>query len=349
MTRVVLARRDHGSPDPGRLPTDAELDEASALGSRPYARDLAPVGVTRDPSLDARAGGARVWIADETKQVTGSFKVRGALFALSRLAARGAREVVVVSAGNHGAGVAFAARALGVRATVYVPETAPEKKRDRIRSHGAEIVVVPTKSYDEAESVALAAARERGAPFLSPYDDHDVVLGNGASLGFEIARALGGAPAALVAPFGGGGLATGLAWALRRVAGDGPSAARRVWGAQSEASPAMAESLARGEAFTSWASAETVAEGLEGGVSAPAFERARAAVAGVVVVSEEAIVRAMRHAVRELGVVAEGSAAAALAPLLEGLPPEITRSAPADVVVVLTGGNVDPARLAALG
>lgn len=323
-----------------RRPTAEDLAAARALREQPWARALAPTEVRRAAALDAGANGARVWLAVESQQVTGSFKVRGALFALERLAARGAREVVVVSAGNHGAGVAFAARELGVRATVCVPQTAPEAKRSKIRGYGAEIVVVPTPSYDEAERHALDLASQRGLPFLSPYDDHDVVLGNGASLAFDVVAALGHAPAIAVAPFGGGGLATGLAW--------GFGAGTAVWGAQTEASPAMAESLLRGEAILAYDSAPTLAEGLEGGIARDAFDRARAAVAGVVVVDEAAIARAMRFAHDELGLALEGSAATALAPILDGLPSELAPPAAGDLVVVLTGSNVDPERLAAV-
>jgi threonine dehydratase len=242
---------------------------------------------------------------------------------------------VAVSAGNHGAGVSYAAHVLGVNATIYVPRTAPEAKRAKIAKYGAELVVVESDSYDDAEAVAKEMALRRGVPFVSPYDDEDVVLGNGASLGMEIVRALGAPPAAIVAPFGGGGLATGLAW--------GAGAETRVFGAQSEVSCAMALSLEKGEAIERLiAGAPTLAEGLEGGIAATAFERARHAVAGVVVVRERAIAHAMAYAWRDLGLVIEGSAAVALVPLLAGLPSEMRGG---DVVAVVTGRNVDKSRL----
>jgi len=319
------------------LPDARLLDEAAAVSARfPEAR-LRPCSLARLPEADARAH-ARVWVALESLQVTGSFKVRGALVALARLASRGEKAVVAASAGNHGAGVAYAANVLDLDATVVVPKNAPETKRARIAQYGARLVVSESASYDGAEREARELARKTGAPFVSPYDDVAVVAGNGGSLGFEIERALGHAPAVVVAPFGGGGLATGLACALP---------ASRVIGAQSEASPAFALSLERGAAVETLDGDDTLADGLEGGISRAAFARARARVAGVVVVSEASIASAMASAYRSLGVTIEGSAAAALAPVLEGeLLPELRPASPKDdVVVVLTGRNVDRARL----
>ncbi len=311
---------------------------------------LRTVPVVRAADLDARAdrsGGARVWLALEAMQVTGSFKVRGALLSLEARKREGAQAVVAASAGNHGAGVAYAAGILGLRAAVVMPRSVPAAKRSRVEAYGAKTVLAPSDHYDDAEDLAREIAAKQGVPFVSPYDDEVVVAGNGASLGFEIFRALGRVPDVTLAPFGGGGLSTGLAWAYA-IEG-GPGADRSVWGVQSEASPAMAMSLERGAAVERFASdVPTLAEGLEGGVSRGAFERARAAIAGVLVVSERGIASAMIHAHRGLGLVLEGSAAAGLVPVLEGLPRELCRSSPNDVVVVLTGRNVDPERLGAL-
>ncbi len=336
--RVVRVDNAKRSAEPADLPGLELLEAARALTSTSNGK-LRPCSLARLPEADGRAR-ARVWIALESLQVTGSFKVRGALLSMSRLAASGARHVVAASAGNHGAGVAYAASALGVHATIVVPKGAPETKRSRIAGYGAELVVSPSEGYDAAEREAIALAAERGAPFLSPYDDVAVLAGNGASLGYELAAALGRSPAIVLAPFGGGGLATGLACAL-------PEA--RVWGAQSEASPAFAMSLERGLAVESLDPEPTLADGLEGGISKSAFARARAVVSGVLVVDEVAIGAAMAAAYRTLGVIIEGSAAAALAPLLDELPQELRPSETGgDLVVVLTGRNVDRARLDAV-
>jgi threonine dehydratase len=268
----------------------------------------------------------------ESMQVTGSFKVRGAVAAISaQLEDARARGVVAASAGNHGAGVAWAARAFGVRATIVVPETAPAIKRRRIAELGAELVVAQSDHYDDAEKLALELAHSRGARFFSPYDDPDVVAGNGGSLGREILAGL--APRKLdggvvLAPVGGGGLASGLAAAF--------GSTWNVWGAQSAACPGMARSIERGRALEAMhADGETLAEGLEGGVSVGGFERARRALAGVLVVEERALAEAMRWAREELGLLVEGSSAVALAPLLAG------HAQAKGAVIVVTGRNVD--------
>jgi threonine dehydratase len=363
MRCVAVATLGRSGPRPASaprvvaLPDRARLEAVRHLGKRfPQAR-LRETPVVRAAELDARAdptGGTRVWLALEALQVTGSFKVRGALVALDALEAnrargeRGARgeggergEVVAASAGNHGAGVAYAALTLGMSATIVVPRTTPRAKRDKITAWGAELVVAQSDGYDDAEALAKEIAATQGRVFVSPYDDVDVVLGNGSSLGFEIVRALGGVPERALVPVGGGGLATGLSWALwAETEGSFQSG---VWGVQSEASCALAMSLQRGQAVERLAaSEETLAEGLEGGITAGAFERARAAVAGVVVASEAQIAGAMAHAYREMGLVLEGSAAVALVPVLAGLPEEVRGG---DLVVVLTGRNVDRDRL----
>lgn len=327
------------------------LEGARRLGESVPGARLRECPVVRAAELDARAdptGSTRVWLALEALQLTGSFKVRGALLALSEGMRRwvGRPVVVAASAGNHGAGVAYAASVLGVRARIVVPRGAPRAKCERMAEWGAEIVYAEGTHYDDAEALAKQLAEDGGHPFVSPYDDVAVVAGNGGSLGYEIARALGGVPERVLAPFGGGGLATGLAWAFADAAGNAGDGARdnadRVWGVQSESSPVMASSLERGAAIEHFLpTMETLAEGLEGGISSSAFARARAAVAGVVVVTEDQIAQAMGHIYRDMGIVVEGSAATALVPVLEGLPEALCGG---DLVVVLSGRNVDRER-----
>ncbi len=329
--------RATASPRIDLLPTAEDL--AFARETIAASRIVSPVVLLR-----REVGGRRTWLALECLQPVGSFKIRGALTALARMKQRGVARVVAASAGNHGGGVAAAAAELALSATIVVPRTAPRKKVDKIRALGGGHVEVieEGEGYDAAEAFAIALAKERGLPFVSPYDDVDVVAGNGGSLALEIEARLGARPGLVFAPFGGGGLATGLASAF--------GAPRIVWGVQSEASPAFALSLERGAAVTSLPFAETLADGIEGGIAAPAFARAAGVCAGVIVVSEEAIADAMRFACSELGLVLEGSAAVALAPLLGGLPPEVERAGDGkgELVIVLTGRNVDRDRLARL-
>ena len=338
--RCVTASAVQASPRPDQ----ARLESVRHLGRRfPDAR-LREVPVVRAGELDLRAdpgGGTRIWLALEALQVTGSFKVRGALVALD--ANRG-RRVVAASAGNHGAAVSYAGNVLDVPMTVCVPRSAPRAKRDKIEQYGAELVIAASDHYDDAEALAKELAATQGAAYVSPYDDVDVVLGNGVSLGFEIVRALAGVPERVLAPFGGGGLCTGLAWAMQAESGD--ASERSVWGVQTEASCAMAMSLERGAAVERLETGgTTLAEGLEGGISVDGFARASASVAGVVVAAEAQIAEAMAYAHRGMGLVLEGSAATALTPVLFGLPERLRGG---DVLVVLTGRNVDPERLDAL-
>lgn len=333
----VSAHRVAGPVGDAPMPDDALLDSVRDLGRRFPAAQLRKLALLRAAELDARAGG-RVWLGLESLQVTGSFKVRGALVAIADVIAAqgpGAR-IVTASAGNHGAGVAYAANVLGAHAVVHVPKGAPEAKKARILDAGAELVVCDGLGYDETEAFALTAAAKSGDPFLSAYDDVRVVAGNGASLAFETLEALGRAPEVVIAPFGGGGLASGLACGFRHA-----GAGVRVWGAQSVASAAMAMSLDDGEAITALPAVETLAEALEGGISRGAFARASRLVEGVLVVSELYIARAMTGLHRDFGLTVEGGAAAALAPMMESLPVEARG---ADIVVMLTGRNVDRAR-----
>lgn len=337
--RCVVAAPGAADAGAGARPDRVKLESVRHLARRFPQAQLRPLKLARAADLDVRAdpsGATRVWLALEALQVTGSFKVRGALVALDALGP--GAHVVAASAGNHGAAVAYAAKVLGAHATVCVPRSAPLAKRSKIERHGAELVLVQSDHYDDAEALAKELAVSQGRAFLSPYDDESVVLGNGASLAFDVVAALGRAPQRVLAPFGGGGLATGLAWGM-----SAESDGRRVWGVQSEASCAMAMSLERGAAVERLETGgTTLAEGLEGGISADGFARAREAVAGVVVVSEEQIARAMAWACTALGLAVEGSAATALVPLLEGLPENLRGG---DVVAVITGRNVDPERL----
>ena len=328
---------------------DVPRSAAEGLATRFPEAHLRPTTLLRTPDLDRTAdpaGRVRVWLALECLQVTGSFKVRGALMALAEARRRlgpGAR-VVAASAGNHGAGVAYAARAFGLAATVVMPEGAPEAKRARVLRDGATLVLYPSPHYDDAEAHAKGLAESTGALFISPYDDPFVAAGNGGSLGFEIKGALGATPGIVLCPFGGGGLASGLAWAFEDSALEWE---RPVWGVQSEASPAMALSLERGSAVTRLTDeGSTLAEGLEGGISEGGFARARGAVGGVVVVSEAEIAAAMVFGLEELGLALEGSAATALVPLLGRLPEGIPiAEGGQDCVAILTGRNVDRLRL----
>lgn len=282
----------------------------------------------RTPLLPLADG---VWAKAESLQRTGSFKLRGAAARLAALTdEERARGVVAASAGNHGLGIARAAQAFGVAATVVVPEIAPEVKRSGIAAHGA-TVVVHGRGYDQAALHAKDLAGRSGAIAVSGFDDEHVIAGSG-TLGQDLLEDAGGLGSGdlVVVPVGGGGLASGLIGALH---GTGAT----LIGVEPETNHAMRASIDRGEAIVDYPEGgETIAEGLEGAVSERTFAICREGLAEIVLVSEDAMRAAIARAYREHGLVLEASAAAALA-ALDGVHAGGRR-----VLCILSGSNVEP-------
>jgi threonine dehydratase len=290
------------------------------------AARLAPTPLVRAPAL-----GAGVWLKLESLQPTGSFKVRGALAALSALPE--GDEVVTASAGNHALGIAWAATALGRRATVVVPETASPAKLAALERFDVE-VVRHGPDYDEAEAEALARA-ERGAVYVSAYNDPLVIAGQ-ATIGRELDVQIDG-PLTVVAPLGGGGLASGLGlWASRR-------SGTRVIAAEAERSQAFRAALEAGGIVPIQAE-PTLADGLGGNVEpgSVTFELVRDHVAEVVCTPEAEIEDAVRFMATAVGVVCEGAAGAAVGAARAG------RAGDGPIVIVVSGRNIAAARLAGL-
>ena len=286
------------------------------------------------PSLSATSG-REVFIKCENLQRTGSFKIRGATAKMTALSEdEGRRGVVAASAGNHGQGVAWIAREMGIAATVYVPSVIPVSKRDAIERLGARVVVSPHESYDAAEAEALAVCEREGKTWISPYDDPLVMAGAGTA-GCEIFEELEDLDALLI-PVGGGGLAIGVAVAARVM-----SPSTRIVGVNTSASPALYLSRLEGKARLTLESKPTLAEGLEGGISQRAFELADGFIDDVLVAEEASLPRAIAEVLRAHHFAIEGSAAVVVAALLDGLvDPKLRR-----VGLVLTGGNIDYDRL----
>lgn len=312
-------------------------DAPSLAGVREAARRLAGI-VRRTPlwRFDALSAISRadVHLKLEGLQRTGSFKVRGACTFILRLsAAERARGLVTASAGNHGLGVALAARLTGARATVFVPRDAPENKRRKIAGYGADLRLVEG-GYDEAHAEAEAFAAGSGARFVHAFSDPAVVEGQG-TVGLEIFEDLP-AVRTIIVPLGGGGLIGGVGTVARAM---DPSI--RVVGVQTEETSAMHASLAAGH-LVSPPYGPTLCEGLQGDTDEPALALARRVADEVVLVSEEAVRGAIRWLYLEEGLVAEGSAAVAVAALLEGA----VSDPPGPVAAVLTGSNLDASRLA---
>jgi len=293
---------------------------------------LAPTPLRHSPALSDRCG-VDVHLKLETEQRTGSFKARGAYNALAALPPDvRARGVVASSAGNHGLGLAFAARELGVPATVFVPATAPRVKKEGIARLGAR-VIDEAPDYDAAAALAHRHADETGATYVNPCAGDAVLAGQG-TVALEILHELPDV-ATVVIPVGGGGLLGGMAALLRRVA---PLV--RIVGAQSVRTAAMARSLAAGR-VVDIPSEPTLADGLAGGIEPDALAIGRAALDAIVTVEEDDLARAMAWLHRREGVTAEGSGAAAVAALRTGSIEPLS----GPVVAVVSGGNVDRERL----
>jgi threonine dehydratase len=297
-------------------------------------------GVVRRTPLErsealTEAAGTEVLVKLESLQRTGSFKLRGAYNAVALLAERGVRELVTASAGNHGLGLAWAARARGARATVFVPATAALTKRRRIARLGAALREFPGE-YDDAHHAAEAYAAEHGLPFVNAFSDPEVVAGQG-TVALELFSEF---PAArtLLLPAGGGGLVGGAGIVARAL---GPGV--RVVGVQTEATSALHDSLRAGE-LRPGPVAPTLCEGLAGDIDARSLALAREVVDEVVLVDEAAVRRAIRWLYAEEGWVAEGSAAVVAAALLEGAVPGVE----GPVAAVLSGSNIDARLLAGI-
>ena len=279
--------------------------------------------IRRTPVLRATADGRPVAFKLEHLQVAGVFKIRGALNALLSAGARdgGLARVVTASGGNHGLGVATAARWLGVPATVFVPGTVPEVKASRIAAVGAEVVRVGTK-YADAEAAAREFAGKDGLYYVHAYDDPAVVAGQG-TLGLEITEDLPDCDRVVV-PVGGGGLLAGVAGAVAPVP---------VTGAEPEGCPTLHAAVEAGGPVK--VGADSVASSSLGAsvIGGPALAAYEAYDVSSVLVSEGEILAARDRLWEEFRLAVEPAAATAFAAWLSG-------QAPGDLpCVVLSGGN----------
>ena len=283
----------------------------------------------------SRVAGGDVYLKLENRQVTGSFKLRGALNALATLPPEARRRgVVASSAGNHGLGVAFAAKALGIAATIFVPNSAPDVKKSGIRALGATLDDAQP-DYDAAMAAARAHGKAHGLTFINPCLGDMLLAGQG-TVALEIRQELPGLRT-LVVPVGGGGLLGGCASLLRREA---PGV--RIVGAQSDQTAAMARSLAAGRVVEIPVT-PTLADGLAGQIDDEALDIGRHALDDIVLLTEEEIGRAIAwlQTIHDLKV--EGAGAVAVGAVLFGKTPLAFPAA-----LVVSGGNIDDARWRAL-
>lgn len=254
--------------------------------------------------------GADVFLKLECFQLTGSFKIRGAMAKLTALSdEQRARGVLTVSAGNHGLGVAHVAEALGLKATIVVPESASRTKVEAIRRYRVTLIERGA-TYDEAERAAREMERDTGATFVSPYNDREVIAGQG-TIGLEIMEDCANLEAVLV-PVGGGGLIGGIATAVKSI---NPSI--KVLGAEPRLSPSMTRSLEAGHIVEIIEEEMTIADGCAGNIEPGSitFPIVQGLVDGMMLVSEQSIKEAIARVAREDHIIIEGAAAVSLAAL----------------------------------
>ena len=286
---------------------------------------LAPV-ISRTPMVSTKGivPGCDFYLKADCLQKTGAFKLRGAYYKIATLSdEEKARGVIACSAGNHAQGVAYAARDMGIRATICIPEGAPISKIEATRSYGANVVLVPGV-YDDAYAEAVRLRDEQGLTFIHPFNDYRIMAGQG-TLGLEILEQLPDVDAIFV-PIG------GLAYAVKHL-----KPACRVIGVQAAGAPSMAESLKKGEIVT-LSSVDTIADGIK--VKTPGdltFDMCRQYVDEVVTVTESEIASAILTVLEKQKLVAEGAGAVGIAAAMyhkasiEGQ----------TVCALLSGGNVD--------
>jgi threonine dehydratase len=301
-------------------PPAADIERAAAAGAGVVKR----TPLVTSTWLSERCGGD-VILKAESLQRTGSFKIRGALAKLADLGERAARGVVAGSAGNHGQAVAFAARHFGVRSEIFVPAGASIAKTEATRSYGA-TVVMGGESLDDAVAAARARAEETGMVFVHPFDDLAVVAGQ-ATLGLELLADVDGL-ARIVVPLGGGGLASGVAVAVKRASPDVSVIGVQVIGC----APYAGRPAGDGPVVTL---ADGIAVKRPGRVTRPLVEEW---LDGVVIVDEDDVGDAMVLLMERAKLYVEGGGAVGVAALLT----ERVVPAPSGAtVVVLSGGNVD--------
>ena len=274
-----------------------------------------------------------IYLKLENNQLSHSFKIRGAFNKILKLTLEEKQKgIITCSSGNHGLATAIAAKKLNVAAKIVIPETTPRKKVDKIKKYNVDLVLYG--DYDEAEQKALELACKEGKTYISPYNDVDVIAGQG-TIGLEILEEFPEVEKVL-APVGGGGLCAGVAIAMKN-----KNRAIEVIGVQSEASPVMYESLRAGKILKSeeLKIQSSLADGLSGGIEegSVTFKVAQKNVDEIVLVKEETIKEAIRLLWEKDGQVIEGAGAVGPAVVIENKEHFKNKK----TVIILSGGNID--------
>lgn len=273
---------------------------------------------------------AEIYLKTENLQITGSFKVRGAYYKMSKLSEEEKeRGVIACSAGNHAQGVALAAQKNGIKAVICLPDGAPISKVEATKSYGAEVCLVEGV-YDDAYNKALELRDEMGYTFIHPFNDEDVIAGQG-TIALEIAEQIADIDAVIV-PVGGGGLISGVAYTMKML---NPNV--KVYGVQASGAPSMANSIRDGRIDT-LQSVSTIADGIA--VKCPGdltYELCRQYVDEIVTVTDDEISAAILALMEQHKLVTEGAGAVSVAAAMFGK----VDIAGKKVVCLLSGGNID--------
>lgn len=275
--------------------------------------------------------GTNVYLKTENLQVTGSFKVRGAYFKISQLSEEEKKKgVIACSAGNHAQGVALAATKSGIKSLICLPDGAPISKVEATKRFGAEVCMVKGV-YDDAYNKAIQLRDEKGYCFIHPFDDPDVIAGQG-TIGLEIMEQLPNADVVIV-PIGGGGLISGVAYTIKQI---NPKC--RVYGVQAQGAPSMEQSIHDGKIET-LPRVQTIADGIA--VKTPGdltYEMVQKYVDGIVTVSDDEIALAILTLLEQQKLISEGAGAVPVAAVLAGKIPDIDGK---NVCCLVSGGNID--------
>ncbi|MBR2778813.1 MAG: threonine ammonia-lyase [Firmicutes bacterium] len=271
-----------------------------------------------------------IYLKTENLQVTGSFKLRGAYYKISQLSEEEkAKGIIACSAGNHAQGVAMAATRAGIRSTICMPDGAPISKVEATKRLGADVVLVPG-GYDDASARAMELMEQTGATLIHPFDDYEVIAGQG-TIGLEILDQMDDVDAVIV-PVGGGGLISGVAFAIKSLRPE-----VKIYGVQAAGSPSMQASVRHGEPET-LPTASTFADGIA--VKQPGdftFDIVSKYVDEIVTVSEDEIAAAILALIEKQKLIAEGAGAVSVAAaLFNKLPLQGKKT-----VCLVSGGNID--------
>lgn len=274
---------------------------------------------------------ANIYLKTENLQVTGSFKVRGSYYKISQLSEEEkSKGVIACSAGNHAQGVALAATKCGIKSLICLPEGAPISKVEATKRYGAEVCMVKGV-YDDAYNKAIELRDEMGYSFIHPFDDPDVIAGQG-TIGLEIMEQLPNADAVVV-PVGGGGLIAGVAYTIKQI---NPNC--KVYGVQASGAPSMKQSVADGKIET-LDKVQTIADGIA--VKTPGnltYELVNKYVDGIVTVTDDEIALAILTLLEQHKLISEGAGAVPVAAVITGKIPNIEGK---NVCCLVSGGNID--------